>query len=330
MKHTIEQQILDYIVSNGQVKANDISLALGKSRVWIHKYLKLMVENWIIVKYGKAPHVFYGTPPPNEKLQDSFTLDFDSQILLDKRFCSFDVSGKRLDGALGFYEWCNIRKLDIQKQFDQFSSQIALVNWLRDGCGIISQWFVKLKKQVETSYLDALWYLDVYQLWQFGRSRLWNLAFYAKQSQSLVLLKELAMVTIWQIDCLLNNVAFDAVCFAPHSLQRKVQILDFLKDKRNISLPEIKLKKFYIWDVIIPQKSIKWTSQRIRNAKETIFVASGQKAVNSLLLIDDFVWSGATLNESAHKIKEAWLAKTVVWLALVGNVDMSFDVINEV
>ena len=106
--------------------------------------------------------------------------------------------------------------------------------------------------------------------------------------------------------------------------------MDALEKKWAIKLPQLELMKFYEWSVIVPQKSLKWTKQRIRNARETIFPVANQKPIKKLLLIDDFVGSGATLNESAKKIKKLGLAKEIFWLALVGNVDLSYDVINEV
>jgi hypothetical protein len=48
-----------------------------------------------------------------------------------------------------------------------------------------------------------------------------------------------------------------------------------------------------------------------------------------VLLIDDFVWSWATLNETAKKLKYEWI-KEVYWFAFVGNLDLSYEVINEI
>lgn len=106
--------------------------------------------------------------------------------------------------------------------------------------------------------------------------------------------------------------------------------MDELKTKLSIQLPELFLEKFFPQWVVIPQKSIKWTPQRIKNSTNTIFVKPWQKHYNRVLLIDDFIASGATLNISAHKLKERWLADQVIGLAIVGNLDLSYDVINEV
>jgi predicted amidophosphoribosyltransferase len=46
-------------------------------------------------------------------------------------------------------------------------------------------------------------------------------------------------------------------------------------------------------------------------------------------LIDDFVWSGSTLNETAKKLKEEWVL-IVDWFAFVWNLNLKYEVINEV
>ncbi len=48
-----------------------------------------------------------------------------------------------------------------------------------------------------------------------------------------------------------------------------------------------------------------------------------------VFLIDDFVWSGSTLNETATKLKYEWV-KEVHWFAFVWNMNLDYDVINEV
>jgi predicted amidophosphoribosyltransferase len=46
-------------------------------------------------------------------------------------------------------------------------------------------------------------------------------------------------------------------------------------------------------------------------------------------LIDDFVWSGSTLNETAKKLKDEWIEK-VFWFAFVWNMDLDYEVVNEI
>lgn len=52
------------------------------------------------------------------------------------------------------------------------------------------------------------------------------------------------------------------------------------------------------------------------------------KANSNPTVIDDFVWRGATLNKTAKKLKDGGF-KTVVAFAFVGNLDIYYEVINE-
>jgi predicted amidophosphoribosyltransferase len=49
----------------------------------------------------------------------------------------------------------------------------------------------------------------------------------------------------------------------------------------------------------------------------------------NIFLIDDFVWSGSTLNETAKKLKNKWVEK-IYWFSYVWNLNLDYEVINEV
>ena len=76
------------------------------------------------------------------------------------------------------------------------------------------------------------------------------------------------------------------------------------------------------------QKSLQRTEDRIQNAKNTIFIREEDIDYNTVLLINDFVGSGATLNETAIKLKTAWVKK-IIGFAFFGNLDLKYEVINE-
>ena len=76
------------------------------------------------------------------------------------------------------------------------------------------------------------------------------------------------------------------------------------------------------------QKSLSRIEERINNAEKTFAVAESVK-FNHLLLIDDAVGSGATLNQIAGKLKRKDIAKKVTGLAIVGSFK-GFDVITDI
>ena len=88
--------------------------------------------------------------------------------------------------------------------------------------------------------------------------------------------------------------------------------------------------KYYENDIHIPQKSLKTRKERIENARNTIFIHDTHiSEYRKVLLIDDFVGSGATINETAKKLKADGV-REVIGMALVGNLNLSYDIINEI
>ncbi len=81
--------------------------------------------------------------------------------------------------------------------------------------------------------------------------------------------------------------------------------------------------------VPVAQKTLSKLEDRVENARNTIFIR-GNLQYENILLIDDAIGSGSTLNETAKKLKEKDLVKNkVIGLALTGSFK-GFDVLNEV
>ena len=130
-----------------------------------------------------------------------------------------------------------------------------------------------------------------------------------------------------QIKDFIKNHKVDAVAFVPPTVRREVQIMKFIQQKLNLSLPHIEIQK--ISGIIpIPQKSLSKMNERIRNAENTFAVVDNRN-FKHVLLIDDAVGSGSTLNQIAEKIKNKEVAKNVTGLAIVGSFK-GFDVITDV
>jgi predicted amidophosphoribosyltransferase len=103
--------------------------------------------------------------------------------------------------------------------------------------------------------------------------------------------------------------------------------MKFMQQKLNLNLPHIEIKK--ISGIIpIPQKSLSKMNERIRNAENTFAVVDSRQ-FKHVLLIDDAVGSGSTLNQIAEKIKNKKVAKKVTGIAVVGSFK-GFDVITDV
>lgn len=165
----------------------------------------------------------------------------------------------------------------------------------------------------------------------FGRGKLAELTFYAKQSQKLSLINTSVDMIIHKIRCLVGKYKIDHIAIVPPSIHRKNQLLKILKKKLEIlELPFLSVVKDFPNDIPVPQKSLKNREQRLENAKKTIIVKEDTIPKNyTILLIDDFVGSGSTLNQTAKKLKDKGAGK-IIGFAFVGNTNLTYEVINEI
>jgi predicted amidophosphoribosyltransferase len=175
--------------------------------------------------------------------------------------------------------------------------------------------------------LNKVFYLDFYAIERFGKTRLGTLLHFAKQGQNKYLMNILISEIKAKVDTFIKINKIDAIAYVPPTIKREVQIMKFIKEHLNIALPLISINK--ISGIIpIPQKSLSKINERINNAKSS-FAITEQRKFNKILLIDDAVGSGATLNYIAEKIKIKKIAKQVIGLAIVGSFK-GFDVITDI
>lgn len=223
-----------------------------------------------------------------------------------------------------------MRNLNFEEKIKTFINTFNYFENLQDNC-----WLLDAKENFwihfDKVFLDEIFYADQYKRMEFWRWKLAEMTFYAKQSQNKKLISESIEQIILKLKCVILQWWFDAIAITPWSIDRKNQILHFLKkDLEFLWLPFVKIVKYYPNNIPIPQKSLKIRKQRIQNARNTIFIDDKNcKNYKKIFLIDGFVWSWSTLNETACKLKEEWV-EFVTWFAFVWNLDLKYDVINEV
>jgi predicted amidophosphoribosyltransferase len=96
----------------------------------------------------------------------------------------------------------------------------------------------------------------------------------------------------------------------------------------NLSVKKINIVKLKT-PIIITQKTLSKIEDRTINARQTIEIEDYGK-YNNILLIDDAVGSGSTLNEVAKKIRQKNLCRgKIIGLSIVGSFK-GFEVISEI
>lgn len=312
-----------------ELSANTIVSELNISNQYVHRILKQLVESNAIEKIGLPPKTIYRKKEAQiiSTIPKAY-ISKDKELFLNENFILITEIGQLLDGVDAFENWCQKRKLPLEKTIDEFIVTKQKCNNYLDNNGLISG-LDKLKstKGYDTIFLDELLYLDFYAIERFGKTRLGTILHYAKQGQNKMLMKILIEEIKQKIDVIISEYSIDAVAFVPATIKRETQLMKFLATGLKINLPVIEIIK--TGGIIpVPQKSLNKLEERINNAENT-FIIKGSVSYENLLLIDDAVGSGSTLNQISGKIKRKELAKTIIGLAIVGSYK-EFDVITDI
>jgi len=133
------------------------------------------------------------------------------------------------------------------------------------------------------------------------------------------------------LEKIIKTYNINAVCFIPPTLPRKLQFMDELESRLNLSLPKVDLVKAGSGDILIPQKTLSSLNERVINAQSSIFIKNiKEPSFANILLIDDVAGSGASFNETAKKLKALKIGfKKIIAFAFVGNIK-GYDVIRQI
>ncbi len=317
--------IYEYINKNGQASIVELFNHFKISRQAIFRHINRLQKEDLIYKIGKSPRVFY-LPKKQSKIANTGIISEDKKEIINENYLIITPDGRRLEGVEGFEYWCDKHNLPIEKTANEYVDTLKKYNKYKNE-GLINA-TSKIKDSFEEIGLDALYYKDFYSIERFGKTKLGLILLYAKQSQDRNLIKEIENIIRPSIVDIINNNDIDAIGFIPPTVKREVQLMRELERSLSISLPIINLVKIK-GDIAIPQKTLNKIEDRIENARKSI-ILDDKKVYNNILLIDDAVGSGATLNETAIQIKNRQLCKgKIIGLAITGSFK-GFDVISEV
>ena len=325
----IKDKIVKALEEEGDLSVKELVDILHASKQGIHIALKQLLEENKIIKLGRTPKTIYKLNPELDTPSlDKILLTTENANYLKKNFLHISEVGKLLDGIDGFSYWCNQRKLPLEKTILEFIKTRKKYDTYFNHQGFINgQKKLHNTKGFTKINLDEIFYLEFYAIERFGKTRLGSLLHFAKQGQNKFLMSLLIAEIKQKINNFVANGNFDAVGFVPPTIRREVQIMKYLETHLKINLPRINIQK--ISGIIpVPQKSLNKIDERINNAENT-FAVQESISYKHLLLIDDAIGSGATLNQIAGKIKQKKIAKTITGLAIVGSFK-GFDVLTDV
>lgn len=325
-------EILEYIVYHGQARAYDLQKKLQISRVAIHKQLKRLLKEGLIIRVGTPPIVFYKLNSESKMRTDETKQlpEFTHQVI-EANFLHITPDGRLLYGMEGFIYWAKEYQKD--KPLIQLANAYAKVVQEQNKFsqqGWLDATF-KLKDTFKEVFVDKLLFQDIYSYKVFGRTKLAKLVMYAKQAGARELIDKISDMAKPVIEKIVKTYSIEAVAFIPPTVPRPLQFMDEFSDRLAIPLPKIKLVKVVPGDIPIPQKTLSSLKERIINARDTIYLKHvADPSYENILLIDDVVGSGASFNETARKLKNVKVRyKNIVAFGLVGNIK-GYDVIREI
>ncbi len=328
---TFKEKILQLFQENTEWTVHELTEKLGASKQMIHIALNQLLESGQLHKLGRTPKTVYKIIPVSSNLQtiqNTVVFSIEDEEYLQKRWLEVTTTGNLLEGANAFVYWCNQRKESILKTFEEYKiTRIKYDAYYKEDGSINGMEKLRNTKGYENIWLDDLHYLDFYAIERFGKTRLGTLLHFAKQGQSIPLIRRMIIEIKPRILEFIKVHNVDAIGFVPPTLRREVQLMKVLAKGLNIPLPQINIKKLNGL-IPVPQKSLSKLQERIDNASGS-FTIMEQRSFSHVLLIDDAVGSGATLNQVAEKLKNKKTAQRVSGLAIVGSFK-GFDVITDV
>lgn len=316
--------ILEQIKLYQPVRSSYISQKIGISSKNLYKHLNTLLDAQLIGKKGTPPKVYYSIKTEQESAFDATNPE---NLIIEQSYIYISPIGEISRGVQGFIRWCNKNGFEFDLERKKYTKKLKTINSIKKN-GLISA-----KKRILSGknkiYLNDIFFSDFYTMDYFGKTKLGQLVYIGKQSQNKSLIAEIATTIRSDIYQLIKNLNISMIGYIPPTIDRKVQILDILGKNLRIDLPKVNIEKIQS-PTKIAQKTLHKLEDRILNAQKTINLNPNQKITGNILLIDDATGSGATLNETALKIKN--IADTnikVYGYSIIGSYK-GFDVISEV
>jgi len=332
MKTNTRQSILDIIKKSGQARPHDLVAILHLSQVAIHKQLKKLSDQGLILKLGSPPKVYYSLTTLTPISTSTVNLPKSVIDRLEQSYLYVSPKGELMTGYNGFLYWAT--QVNHTKNILSLANNYLSLRHSVDTQKSPQGWIdvsTKIKQTFPNTPLNQVFCLDFYSLPVFGKTKLGNQVLIAKQSQDKLMVHSLADYAKPVIEQLISSYKLDYVAFIPPTLPRHLQFMNEFSKELHLHLPQIKLIKLKTGNVLVPQKSLSKLSERQDNAQSSIHLQDSFASIPSssnVIIIDDAIGSGATLHQTAIKIQSTYKPKKIIGFGIVSS-QKGFDIITD-
>ena len=323
---TTSQKIIAYITKKDQASGKELTDQFGTiSARAVRKQLKKLLDKGLLTKIGRPPKVYY-LLAKNKVPFDISIVDKKILKVINDKYLYISPTGEAKYGWEGFTLWCAKTKQDPVKTASEYIATLNKYDEFRKDDFIYG--LHKMKNTFDKVFLDNLFYLDFYSIERFGKTKLGQMLLYAKQSQNKALIRKVVDEIKPKVLKVVQKNKIDGVLFIPPTVKREVQFMKELENGFNLPIKTLSVVKVKT-EIAVPQKTLTKIEDRIENAKQTIIIDEARSYKN-VLLIDDAVGSGSTLNETARQLRRKGIASgKIIGLAITGSFK-GFDIISEV
>lgn len=313
---SIKTRILELFDNYNELSVLEITKQLNVSKQSVHLCLKKLQEEEVVQKFGRVPLTFYKLLPSSvggEDVQISLTEDEQTAV---NTFTRLNAYGELITGIPAIADYYKNTDRGIHEFIKLFAAERIRINRNKDTSQLING-HNNFRQQVGVSdyNINDLYHVDYEFVGEFGKSRLGILIELAKTTQSDSVFELLIKDVKKQIVNFVYMSDFDAVAFVPPTIPREKQIMKVLEEELAIALPKINIHKVFN-EVPVAQKSRLSKESRAINA-ENSFMVPQQAKYKHLLLIDDIMTTGITLNTIAQKIKRKKIVIKITGLTLL-------------
>ena len=319
--------IINFLSEQPGSRPKSIAEGVGVSRQYVQKLLARNSDLFSVA--GSGPNRFYKL---NTNATDKILVElkgkdqnYANYSLIEKHFYSLTPLGEELKGLSGFATWCEARGYDFNTKTQEYIN--ILKKYYPSNFKSPIDFTAKLKSTFSDLALKKVWSIDFYNFEVFGKTKLGTSVMIAKQTGDSKITNSILGIADEAVRKIIVKYSINAVAFVSPTIQRQTQLMNILESNLAVDTPRVKIFKVGA-RILIAQKTLKSLNDRILNAEQT-FVAESSVKYDSVLIIDDALGSGATLNEIAKQIIHKKIAKNCYGLVLVGS-PSGYEVINEV
>jgi len=312
-------QILQLLSTHHTLRPAEINRVTNFSRQHIHATLKSLLNSGQIIRKGRSPRTYYSLAKPGSQSSETVLQLTDQQReTLQSDFLIVKKEGHQVTGVKAVCDYAQDRNEDPQLIAEEFikSREKQRAHLDLDDSGAADQIeLLEEKDAIDVGVIERFNFADYNVVGAYGHTATAKKLYTAKHSGNALMQLQLFRETERQIHEVIEEYGIDAVAFIPGCTSQGKALMNRWKEALDLPLPHVNLVRA-IEENPLSQDRISLQSDRELAAEGTLAV-SDHRRFQHVLLLDDEVLSGTTIQHAAHSIKESEVAETVSAYALI-------------